>query len=109
MFGIVQGLQPIIGYNFGAKQPERVRLALKTGIKVAVGISTLGFILLMFFTDTMISIFNNDPELLKVGTHALRVVKMCIRDSLHPYCHSQIMPWPLVRIFVPPPHRGPAW
>ena len=74
MFGIVQGLQPIIGYNFGAKQPERVRLALKTGIKVAVGISTLGFILLMFFTDTMISIFNNDPELLKVGTHALRVV-----------------------------------
>ena len=78
MLGIVQGLQPIIGYNFGANQPDRVKEALKVGIKIATAISTIGFVFVMFFTDTMISIFNNDPELIKMGTHALRIITLTL-------------------------------
>lgn len=78
MLGIVQGLQPIIGYNFGADKPDRVKEALKVGIKIATIISTIGFIILMFFTNTMISIFNNDPDLIEMGTHALRVVVLVL-------------------------------
>lgn len=78
MLGIVQGLQPIIGYNYGANKPDRVKEALKAGIKIATIISTMGFVTLMFFTDTMISIFNNDAELIEMGTHALRIVVLVL-------------------------------
>jgi putative MATE family efflux protein len=78
MLGIVQGLQPIIGYNYGADKPDRVKEALKVGITIATIISTMGFVILMFFTDIMISIFNNDTELIEMGTHALRVVVLVL-------------------------------
>ncbi|HHT50204.1 MAG TPA: MATE family efflux transporter [Eubacteriaceae bacterium] len=78
MMGIVQGLQPIIGFNFGAGKLERVKEALKVGIKIATVFSTTGFLILMFFTNTMISIFNSDPELIQMGSHALRVVVLIL-------------------------------
>lgn len=78
MMGIVQGLQPIIGYNFGADKPERVKEALKMGIKIATIFSTVGFIILMFFTNTMISIFNDDADLIQMGSHALRIVVLIL-------------------------------
>ncbi|MDW7661464.1 MAG: MATE family efflux transporter [Bacillota bacterium] len=72
IFGINQGAQPIIGFNYGAKQYHRVKEALKYAIAGGTVISTFGFIMTQFFTVTMIKMFNDDPELLSVATVGMR-------------------------------------
>ena len=73
IFGINQGSQPIIGFNYGAKQFKRVKEALKLAIFAATAISTLGFILTQFFTVSMIRIFNDDPILIEATIKGMRI------------------------------------
>ncbi len=72
IFGINQGAQPIIGFNYGAKQYNRVKEALKYAIAGGTIISTFGFIMTQFFTVSMIKMFNDDPELISVATVGMR-------------------------------------
>jgi putative MATE family efflux protein len=74
IFGINQGVQPIIGYNYGAHKYDRVKEALKLGIFAATTLVIFGFIITRLFSTQLISIFNaKDPELIAFGAHALRV------------------------------------
>jgi putative MATE family efflux protein len=73
IFGINQGAQPIIGYNYGAKKFDRVKHALKLAILAATAITTTGFIIIQLFPKQLISIFNKDPELLSIGIHGIRI------------------------------------
>jgi len=73
IFGINQGTQPIIGYNYGAKQYGRVKQALKLAILAGTTISTFGFIMTQFLTVPLIKIFNSDPELLAIATKGMRI------------------------------------
>ncbi|WP_138203076.1 MATE family efflux transporter [Haloimpatiens lingqiaonensis] len=74
MFGINQGVQPIIGYNYGAKNYKRVKRALKLAILAATIIATLGFLCVQIFPKTLISLFTTkDIELLNIGTRGLRI------------------------------------
>lgn len=72
-FGINQGCQPIIGYNYGAKNYKRVKHALKLAILAATAITTTGFILIQVFPKQIISLFNKDPELIAIGSHGIRI------------------------------------
>lgn len=74
LLGIVQGLQPIIGFNYGAKNMKRVKDALKLAISVSTAIATFSFILLMTFTGPILRLFNNDPNLLQEGVPVLRII-----------------------------------
>ncbi len=73
MFGINQGAQPIIGYNYGAMQYDRVKRALFLSALAATGISVTGFVLVQLFSNQLISVFNDDPELLRLGAQGIRV------------------------------------
>lgn len=73
MFGINQGMQPIIGYNYGAKQYKRVRKTLKLAIMASVTIATIGFIVVEVFPTALIKIFNSDEQLVSIGTHGIRI------------------------------------
>ena len=73
IFGINQGCQPIIGYNYGAKKYHRVKHTLKLAILAATIITTTGFIIIQLFPVQFISIFNKDPELIAIGVHGIRV------------------------------------
>ena len=73
IFGINQGSQPIIGYNYGAKKYHRVKHALKLAILAATVITTTGFILIELFPKQLIGIFNKDPELMAIGVHGIRI------------------------------------
>ena len=73
IFGINQGTQPIIGYNYGAKQYGRVKKTLKLAILAGTTISTFGFIMTQFLTVPLIKIFNSDPELLAIATKGMRI------------------------------------
>jgi putative MATE family efflux protein len=74
IFGINQGVQPIIGYNYGAQKYDRVKEALKLGIMAATIVVIFGFIITRLFPVQLISIFNaKDAALIAFGSHALKV------------------------------------
>lgn len=62
IIGISQGTQPIIGFNYGAKQYDRVMDTYKLAVKIATLISTVGFICFQLFPRQIISIFGNGSE-----------------------------------------------
>lgn len=76
VMGLNQGMQPIAGYNFGAKQYERVTKTLKLTIIYATGVTTFGFIIGMLFSDTVVGIFTSDTELIELSAKGLRIVVM---------------------------------
>ena len=74
VFGLNQGAQPIIGYNYGAKNYKRVKLALKYAAIVATIMTVIGFALVQIFSVQIISIFNNsDKELINLGSKGIRI------------------------------------
>lgn len=74
LFGINQGMQPIIGYNYGARKYNRVKDALKKGIIAAVAIASLGFVVTRLFPVQMVSLFTkNDTALINFGVKAMRI------------------------------------
>ena len=76
VMGLNQGMQPIAGYNFGAKQYERVTKTLKLTIIYATGVTTFGFIIGLLFSDTVVGIFTSDAELIELSAKGLRIVVM---------------------------------
>lgn len=73
MFGIVQGMQPIAGYNYGAGNMERVRQVVKLAV---IGISLMAFTSTFFgqlFPGHIIRLFNDSQEVIETGIKALRI------------------------------------
>ncbi len=77
VFGINQGVQPILGYNYGAKKYDRVKEALKYAIIWASAITVFGFLFIELFPNFIFKIFLNKPEELamvtKIGVPGLRI------------------------------------
>lgn len=73
IFGINQGVQPIIGYNYGARSFDRVKRALYLAIIAATCICVLGFAIIQLFSYGIIRVFNDDAELLRIGVHGVRL------------------------------------
>ncbi len=74
VIGLNQGMQPIAGYNFGAKLYDRVILVLKYTIFLATCVTTLGFITGMFFPDLVALLFTKDKELTDLVVNGMRIV-----------------------------------
>ncbi len=72
VFGITQGFIPIAGYNYGAKQYDRVRQVIFTAIKYATILGTVVFIGLMFFPETITQLFTKDEAVVKETPKAIR-------------------------------------
>ncbi|MCQ1529920.1 MATE family efflux transporter [Lutispora saccharofermentans] len=72
VFGINQGAQPIIGFNYGAQKYDRVKTTLKYAIGAATIVVTIGFISTRLFSAQIIGIFSNDPELIALGAKGLK-------------------------------------
>lgn len=74
IFGINQGAQPIIGYNYGAGNFGRVIATLKAGIMAATTVVFLGFIVIRIFPEALMGLFNSeDFALIQVGSQALKI------------------------------------
>ncbi|MDF2673689.1 MAG: family efflux transporter [Clostridiales bacterium] len=74
IFGINQGVQPIIGFNYGAMKYNRVKHALKLAILFATAISTFGFIIVQFFPVSILSLFGkNNTQMIEIGSHGIRI------------------------------------
>lgn len=73
IIGLNQGTQPIIGYNYGAKLHHRVIKTLKIGAITATIMTSLGFIIFMFFSKSVVSVFTIDKELQNITANALKI------------------------------------
>lgn len=72
VIGINQGVLPIISFNFGARQFDRVKEAAKLGILAASALVMIGYLATRFFPTQLVSLFNHEPDLLRLGSFALR-------------------------------------
>lgn len=74
IFGVNQGAQPILGYNYGAKQYDRVKKTLKLAIAAGITIASIGFIAVQFFPHILFMAFAKDaPELIELGSRGIRI------------------------------------
>lgn len=73
LMGLTQGAQPIVSYNYGAKNAKRVKDTFKLLLISCIAFSVLIWALAMIFPKAFILIFNNDPELLEFASRALRI------------------------------------
>ena len=72
--GIDGGVRPIIGYNFGSRQIDRVREAVLNGIKYGMSICVLLLAVLLLFSEQVIQVITNDPKVIGVTPHSMRIV-----------------------------------
>lgn len=73
VMGFNQGMQPIAGYNYGARQYQRVNKVLKLTIIYATAVTTFGFLVGMLIPELTVSIFTNDAELTALSARGLRI------------------------------------
>ena len=72
--GIIQGMRPIIGYNYGARQPKRITQTIKLAVCFAECIMLCGLILAEVFPQVLLGVFNASPTMLAMGILALRII-----------------------------------
>lgn len=72
--GIVQGMRPLIGYNYGAGESARVRKIYRLTLWLCGGIMALGTVLCLSFSDFLIGLFTSNPETIAIGQQALRII-----------------------------------
>ncbi|WP_444644647.1 MATE family efflux transporter [Caproiciproducens sp. R1] len=77
VFGLMQGVMPIIGYNFGARNRGRLLSAVRIGSVIAAVIMALGTILFWTETGKLLLIFNASQVMLEIGIPALRTISIC--------------------------------
>lgn len=76
VMGLNQGMQPIAGYNFGAKQYHRVNQVMKLTVIAATLITTTGFLVGELMPKLAVSAFTNDETLINISAQGLRIVVM---------------------------------
>lgn len=76
VMGLNQGMQPIAGYNFGAKLYDRVNKVLKLTIIYATCVTTFGFVVGMLAPNLVVGIFTSDAELTELSATGLRITVM---------------------------------
>ena len=74
--GLNQGMQPIAGYNYGARKYSRVKEVYWKTVRIGVLITTICFLIGVFFPQLAVGIFTHDQELMNLGSRALRITML---------------------------------
>ena len=72
--GVVQGIRPLIGYNFGAGEHRRVREIYRITLAMSAGVMALGTLLCLLLPEQLIGLFTDSPAMTAAGATALRVI-----------------------------------
>jgi putative MATE family efflux protein len=78
VFGLSQGMQTIIAYNYGAKEYERARKALLNAIVAGTVILTIGFILIRLYPREFIGIFTSDANLIELALNGISIYSITL-------------------------------
>ena len=74
--GIIQGMRPLIGYNYGAGETKRVHKLFADTLFLSLGIMLFGTIFCQLFPDSLIALFSSNPETIQAGEIALRIISL---------------------------------
>ena len=76
IFGLNNGMVPIIGYNYGARRPERVNATIKLAMLYATGIMLVGFAVFQLVPGALLGFFDASADMLAIGRPALRIISL---------------------------------
>lgn len=76
IFGLNNGMIPIIAYNYGARSKKRIMDTAKLSILIAVGIMLIGFSIFQLFTEQLLLMFNASEHMLEIGVPALKLISL---------------------------------
>ena len=74
--GVVQGMRPLVGYNYGAGEWKRVQKIFKSALGIIVTVMALGTILCMWMPQNLIGLFTENAETIRIGCRALRIISI---------------------------------
>ena len=77
VFGLNQGAMPIMGYNYGARDRERLMATYKSAFKVAFVVMVLGTLLFQLLPRQLLMMFDASSEMYEIGIPALRLISIC--------------------------------
>ena len=77
VFGLNNGLIPVLAYNYGARRKDRIDEALKFSFGVAITIMLIGTLIMNLFPDVLLGFFNADEAMLEIGIPAQRIISLC--------------------------------
>lgn len=84
VFGLNNGMVPIIAYNYGAGHRDRIIKTIRISIGYGVSIMLVGLVIMELFPAQLIGLFNATPELLEIGVPALRTI--CLSFAFAGFC-----------------------
>ncbi len=76
IFGLNNGMIPIVAYNYGAKKRKRIIATIKLSVAIAVGIMLVGLAIFQIMPATLIRMFNDSPDMISIGVPALRIISV---------------------------------
>lgn len=76
VFGLGQGVIPLTGYNYGNRNPHRMKQTARIGIITAFCLTFTGFLIFQSFPRQLITMFNSDPDLIEIGVTAMRRISI---------------------------------
>lgn len=74
--GIIQGIRPLVGYNYGAGEYRRVRRIYTTSLTLIMAIMAVGTVLCLLFPQSLMGLFTDNRETLAIGAAALRIISL---------------------------------
>ncbi len=77
VFGMNNGLIPVLAFNYGARNRKRIEEALRFAMMLAVSIMLVGTVVFELFPGQLLSLFNASPEMKEIGIPALRIICLC--------------------------------
>jgi len=76
IFGLNNGLVPIVSYNYGARKKQRIIKTIRLGITYAVSIMFAGLAIFQFFPEKLLLLFKASPDMMEIGVPALRIISL---------------------------------
>lgn len=76
VFGLNNGMVPIIAFNYGARKGDRVSKTIKLSILTAIVIMLIGIFLLQAFPETLLGMFDASENMIQIGVPALRTISL---------------------------------
>lgn len=74
--GVVQGMRPLVGYNYGAGEKKRVKDIFRSALILIAGVMVIGTILCLAVPQILIGLFTSNPETILYGKEALRLISI---------------------------------
>lgn len=76
VFGMTNGLIPIVAYNYGAKKPKRILSAFRLGLIIAISIMAVGLLLFQTIPGQLLKLFDASDNMMSIGIPALKLISL---------------------------------